>query len=53
MASISFAGQEKTIHGFFHSFTEDEDEDHRPEFVYGTPQYGRTHSYGFCSLIQS
>ena len=54
MASISFAGQEKTIHGFFHSFTEHttcedggsscDDERKRPVFVYGTAQYGMTPS---------
>lgn len=61
MASISFAGQEKTIHGFFHSFTEHttcedggngcDDEQKRPVFVYGTAQYGMTPS--FCGFVHS
>ena len=38
MASMSFAGQEKTIHGFFHSFTADLDDEGYPAFVYGTSQ---------------
>jgi len=42
MASMSFAGQEKTIHGFFHSFTEAVDEHGYPEFVYGSWQYAVT-----------
>jgi hypothetical protein len=52
MASISFAGQEKTIHGFFHSFTEDEEDGH-PVFVYGTAQYGRTQPSCSVFVIQS
>ena len=40
MASMSFAGQEKTIHGFFHSFTSipDGEDEGKPAFVYGTAQ---------------
>ena len=38
MASMSFAGQEKTIHGFFHSFTAEIDDDGYPAFVYGSSQ---------------
>jgi chloride channel 7 len=37
MASLSFAGQEQTIHGFFHGFTNATVTDHtKPEFVYDT-----------------
>jgi hypothetical protein len=36
MASLSFAGQEETIHGFFHSFTDETDDDGKPKFIYDT-----------------
>lgn len=52
MASISFAGQEKTIHGFFHSFTEAVDpKTGLPVFVYGTAQYEQTQPS--CSAFHS